>query len=171
MVTTSRPRRNPMICRSLLSFRNFSCSITLLVCACSFSKSNAHETCPVPMYSRADSLLVDARSSWPALLEHQRRFGACDDGYLAEGYSDAVAILFAKKWNQFGEFVDISRGYPAFERWAIRHINETNSPDDLIQIMFNASKCIGNARTIKLCKEIRRAASNALVEIEKIPAN
>jgi hypothetical protein len=123
------------------------------------------------MSKRADSSLTHARHSWGSLLKHQRAFGSCDDGALAEGYSDAVATSFAHRWDQFGVFVSLSKLHPAFRRWAIRHIDATATEEELTEIMRNAATCTDAVATKTLCKAIRRTAAEALSEQKQLLRN
>ena len=117
---------------------------------------------------RAESSLVDAKKSWPSLFRHHRSFTACDDGALGEGYSDAVATLLANKWDQLSVFVALSKKYPDFYRWVIRHIDATASEDDLKLIIINADSCINKGIAKAPCETIRRSAVMALQELERI---
>ncbi|NWC00530.1 hypothetical protein HX882_32130 [Pseudomonas gingeri] len=138
--------------------------LTLGVERMSSSQAAAQVSCSLEKEDRAASLLPDARGSWLALLAHQEAFVSCDDGALAEGYSDAVAQLFVQKWDQLGVFVDLAKKHPDFQRWAVRHIDATVSDDDLNKIIANAATCIDDVAVANICKSIRRAAENALVE-------
>ena len=123
-----------------------------------------HRQCSMELYTRADASLPGASSSWRKLLDHHAAFAVCDDGALAEGYSDAVTSKLASHWDQLELFAALSRTHPEFRRWAIRHIDATASIDDLKNIMRNADRCAGDAKLQPLCKEIRRAAAKALAE-------
>jgi hypothetical protein len=119
------------------------------------------------MYEKAASSLFDARGSWTSLLKHQKVFGRCDDGALGEDYSDAVATLFAHRWDQFGVLFALTKRQPAFERWVIRHIDATGSEDDLKTILLNTATCPDDIAMKHLCKAVRKAARFSLVELEK----
>lgn len=128
------------------------------------AQASEHGACSHEMNNRAESLLVGARGNWSSLLKHQRTFVSCDDGELGEGYSEAVVNLFAHRWDQFGTFSVLARKNPAFKFWAVRHIDATTSDEDLNRIVLNTSACINDAAVASLCKDIRRAAENALKE-------
>lgn len=130
----------------------------------SFSQASAYRNCSPEMNSRAGSLLVDARRNWSSLFKHQRVFASCDDGELGEGYSEAVANLFAKRWDQFGTFVALAKKHPDFQNWAIRHIDATVSDNDLNRVILNSNTCINNATVGGICRAIRQGAANALME-------
>ena len=121
-----------------------------------------NNACSIDMYKRADASIVTAAAGWRSLLGHWKTFASCDDGALAEGYSDAVVTLLANRWDQFDVFVALSERNPAFRRWAIRHIDATASSDDLEKIVRNAARCAGRAKTKSLCGEVGSAARDAL---------
>ena len=128
----------------------------------------AHNRCPIDMYERAESSLVDVVGSWPSLLKHHTTFASCDDGALAEGYSDAVVTMFAMRWDQFRVFVTLSRRHPAFRSWAIGHIDATAADDHLKKIALNAATCIDDVTTRSLCRTIEQAAADALTEQKQL---
>jgi hypothetical protein len=137
--------------------------VAMLMGLCGFPcAATASNHCSTDMYQRADTSLASAAGHWGSLLRHQKAFGSCDDGALAEGYSDAVVILLAHRWDQIDAFVDLSARNPAFHRWAIRHIDATSSTDDLKKVLRNAARCTGDTKAIGLCRELARAAKDAL---------
>lgn len=163
--SSATKRTRIMFCTSLKCTDSLISLIFLIVFAFApTSKALANGSCSLEMGSRAESLLIDALSSWPALLKHQRIFASCDDGALGEGYSDAVVHLFSQKWDQFGDFAALAKKHPAFRRWAIRHIDASASDEDLKRIIRNATICNDEATMKSLCKTIRQAASDALSE-------
>ena len=132
--------------------------------ACSpFSHASDYGSCPPEMNSRAVSLLIDARGNWSSLFKHQSVFASCDDGELGEGYSDAVANLFAQNWDQFATFVSLAKTHSAFKKWALRHIDATASDETLNRIISNSNTCINNGAE-KLCNTVRQSATNDLIE-------
>lgn len=132
------------------------------------SQAAPQRTCSIDMDKRADASLTMASASWSSLLKHQRTFAACDDGYLAEGYSNAVVGLFAHRWDHFGEYVALSERHPAFGLWAVRHIDATATDDELRSVMRNAANCIGDVKTKAVCKAVGQAAADALAEWKQL---
>ena len=126
------------------------------------SIGKARTTCSTEMYNRADASLQKAAGSWPALFRHYRVFCSCDDGALAEGYSEAVVKLLANRWAQFPVFVALARRDPAFGRWVIRHIDATTSSEDLNGVLRHTASCAGDMKTSDLCRRVKRAAAYAL---------
>lgn len=126
------------------------------------SPATANKVCSYDMSMRADASLANAAGAWGSLLKHWKIFRSCDDGAIAEGYSDAVVVLLAHRWDQFYVFVSLSERNSAFRRWAIRHIDATTSSDDLNNVVHNAARCTGSAKAKDLCREIAKAATDAL---------
>lgn len=124
--------------------------------------------CPSDMYRRAEAALARADDDWNSLLKHQRVFAPCDDGAMAEGYSEIVVTKLADHWDRFGSFAAISKRYPAFRRWAIGHIDASASEEDLKKIILNARKCAGDLQAKSLCATVRRAAADALSEQRRL---
>ena len=118
--------------------------------------------CSPERYEQADATLISAARSWRTLLEHQRKFGSCDDGALAEGYSDAVVSLLARHWDQLIVLATLSNQDHAFRAWVIRHIDASASTGDLEMVARRAAKCARNSKTFELCGSIGRAANSAL---------
>ena len=126
------------------------------------STAMAQSACSMNMYMRADASLVSAAGAWGSLFKHWKTFHSCDDGGLAEGYSDAVVVLLAHRSGQFDVFASLTERNPAFRRWAIEHIDATTSNDDLKKVVRNAARCSGGTKKKDLCGEIGRAARDAL---------
>lgn len=123
--------------------------------------------CSPEMSQQAEVLLPAASLDWSSLHSHQKTFHSCDDGVLAEGYSEAVTHLFAKKWNQLSKFSTLAKKNANFKRWAFRHIDASASSIDLAEILANTDTCLKSALTQSLCEEIRHATANALSEAQK----
>jgi len=126
------------------------------------STTAASNVCSNDMSMRADESLVSAAGAWGYLFGDWRTFSACDDGGIAEGYSDAVVVLLARRWDQFDAFVSLSERNPTFRKWAIGHIDATTSSDDLKQVLRNSARCAGSIKRKDLCREIAIAAKDAL---------
>lgn len=132
------------------------------------STPNARTICSTAMYDRADTSLEKAADSWPELFQHYRAFRSCEDGALAEGYSEAVVKLFANAWAQFPKFVALAERDAAFRRWAIGHIDASTSSDDLKNVVRQAERCAGDFKTGDLCRRVKRAAMGALKDSTSI---
>jgi len=77
---------------------------------------------------------ADRLGSWKDLYAAYTRFKQCDDGGIAEGYSDSVAKLMANHWPSLPKVLPLIRADPAFETWFISHLDETDDDADLAKI-------------------------------------
>jgi hypothetical protein len=107
----------------------------------------------------AEAVAATARS----LEELHRQFESyshCDDGAIAEGFSEAVTLLLAERWQKVQRSYKVLRHDSAFRAFVIRHIDETVPTERLNRIAENAQKrCSSEMKG--LCLEIQMAAKKA----------
>lgn len=122
----------------------------------SSASADAH-ACTKEEAQAAETVAATVRS-WGQLHQQFKRYAHCDDGAIAEGFSESVTVLLAEHWEtvrQLGVAVTID---PAFRKFVIRHIDETVPAERLKQIAKNASKrCSRNLKN--LCSDIQAAAT------------
>lgn len=116
--------------------------------------AQAQPICLASDANRAEVQVPVARD-WQALYAAYRRFPGCDDGAIAEGYSDVVARLLAGQWETMPRFVRLARKDPAFGDFVLRHLDETMSSEHAEAIKYNVShQCpVGS---LPLCQRISR---------------
>ena len=91
--------------------------------------------------------------SWKNVAMAFKQFGKCDDGSVAEGFSEAVARLLADHWQQLPTFVQIAQSNPGLEAFVLRHLDETiNLPDAKKIAKLARDSCPNDARP--LCRKI-----------------
>ena len=96
---------------------------------------------------------LDRLTSWAAIYRTFRLYRQCDDGYIAEGYSDAVAKLFANHWETVPEFAKLARAHPEFDQFVFWHMDETVNLVDDLAIVDNARyRCPKGLKT--LCRRL-----------------
>jgi hypothetical protein len=101
--------------------------------------------------------------SWDALYRSYTKFRYCDDGAIAEGYSESVARILADHWSTLPRFAKLSGKNAAFRAFVIRHLDATLDTDDLEKIKKNATnRCPSNLRNT--CKDLAKQADRALNE-------
>jgi hypothetical protein len=103
---------------------------------------------------------ADRLTDWDAVYHSFMHFAHCDDGAIAEGYSDTVGRLLAHDWKHFGSLAKHVATDKQFERFVLRHIDETLPIDVLKSIASNAEKSCPADQTT-LCGKIRRKARSA----------
>jgi hypothetical protein len=103
---------------------------------------------------------ADRLKDWDALHGSFTRFAHCDDGAIAEGYSDTVGRLLAHDWKHIGALAKLVASDKKFESFVLRHIDETLPTDMLKTIASNAEKSCP-ADQAALCGKILRKARSA----------
>jgi hypothetical protein len=85
-----------------------------------------------------------------------KQFSRCDDGAIAEGYSDSITRLLADGWKSFGTLQVLTNRSRDFREFILKHIDETVPEDRLAKIATNArSDCTTGGRN--LCLAIVKA--------------
>jgi hypothetical protein len=109
--------------------------------------------------------LFDWLDGWDDLYQHFKRFGHCDDGAIAEGYSDSVVHLLSSHWNHLRKLSKLSSSDSRFLAFVIRHIDATVDEGELRNVIINSERhCPKSAKT--LCSLINEAAKKAWTEMQ-----
>jgi hypothetical protein len=112
---------------------------------CTQAAASAAETQPRPQ-------------TWARLYVTFGRYGQCDDGGVAEAWSDFVATLLAEHWEVLPDLHALTAAHPSFKKFVLRHLDETINQDQAEAIAHNAREnCPANTR--KLCDQILRRVS------------
>lgn len=103
--------------------------------------------------------------TWAAIHKSFQQYAPqCDDGFVAEGYTEAVVVLLARRWKSIRELAAIAKRDPNFEKFVLRHINASADPDDLNRIRSQAAnQCLAKHQV--LCSSIHAAASEAIKDL------
>lgn len=102
---------------------------------------------------------IDTIRNWRGLYRAYQRYKACDDGAIAEGWSDIVVRLLTQEWNTLPTLNRLARVDKGFETFVLWHIDELMSPDESALIIKNAeTRCPSNAK--RLCQALGRKARN-----------
>lgn len=111
--------------------------------------------------ARAAETVVGTAHSWKELYKQYQQFEHCDDGAIAEGFSESVSMLLDEKWKEINTLSRIAKRNAQFRTFILRHIDETVPSDRLSRINSNATnRCPRNIRS--LCVEINNAAQQAI---------
>lgn len=104
-------------------------------------------------YTDEPEKAVDYLKDWAALYRAFRLYGICDDGGVAEGFSDAVAKLLANQWQTLPELAKLARSDRQFEQFVFRHLDETVNQEDDLAIVGNAQNRCPNGLAA-LCRRL-----------------
>ena len=98
---------------------------------------------------------------WSGLHRSFARFRHCDDGAMADGYSEFVTHTLAHRWDLLPQAEALFRGDPQFREFVIRHIDATTDSRDLEMVSANARRhCPVQSKA--LCSGIAHAAISAI---------
>ena len=126
--------------------------------------------CPMAE-ERAITARLPTLKSWESLfVSFKAHVPHCDEGYIAEGYSEVVVRLLANQWATFPRLVKLSHKSSSFESFVLRHIDASAATEDLMRVQESARHhCpAGNA---VVCQQVASAASSALGEqVNSAPA-
>jgi diphthamide synthase subunit DPH2 len=106
--------------------------------------------------------------TWPAIYSGFTNYGRCDDGGIAEGFTEAVVHLLASKWYSLPKAVVLVKKDPAFRTFFLKHIDASADTDELRKIKILAqSQCPAHLR--ELCTAIQASAEKAISESPNVP--
>ena len=128
-------------------------SLTLSFCFCGYA-----ETPPCSdSDARRAAAETDTIRDWGALYKSYRLYHACDDGGIAEGYSEATARILVDHWNTLPRLAYHAKRDPNFWRFVLKHVDETLDVSDVEKIRANTKeKCPTGLRV--LCDELAKKA-------------
>jgi hypothetical protein len=99
---------------------------------------------------------ADSLKDWDQVYRSYKRFSRCDDGAIAEGYSESITKLLAEAWKSSNRLLELTNRSRAFRSFVLKHIDETVPGDRLANIANNArSECPAGSRN--LCLSIAKA--------------
>jgi hypothetical protein len=98
------------------------------------------------------------------LYRSYHRFATrCDDGSIAEGYSDSVARILVDHWDTLPRFSELATKDHGFKNFVLRHVDGTMDSGDLYKVRETAiHKCPSGKNS--LCVQLRRAVDHAVNE-------
>lgn len=106
---------------------------------------------------RAEAIVVVA-NSWRQVHEQFERYAHCDDGAIAEGFSESITLLLAEHWDTIRQLQPFVVSDPVFRKFILRHIDETVPAERLQRIAKYAdNRCPRNLKA--LCRDMRAAAT------------
>jgi hypothetical protein len=98
--------------------------------------------------------VTDYLDSWKNVAIAFKEFAKCDDGEVAEGFSDKISRLLADHWQRLPELVQLAAKSPGLEAFVVKHLDETINLVDAQKISKLARhSCPSVARS--LCTKIK----------------
>jgi hypothetical protein len=98
--------------------------------------------------------------TWDRLYKSFTWYGQCDDGSVAEAWSDFVATLLAERWETLPDLYALTKAHRSFGKFVLRHLDETMTLEQAKTIKHNAKdSCPAVARAF--CDRILRRMNDS----------
>lgn len=102
-------------------------------------------------------------TTWASLYSSFRAYGQCDDGAIAEGYTESVMKLLTEEWSSISKLAPLW-SHADFRSFIKRHMNETYSKQAAETALDNTTRqCPIEHRII--CDELMRAIQPAAARV------
>jgi len=133
-----------------------------ILVSASLSFANALEPCSKEDEINSEQLAAKAET-WDQLYNLYRRYKQCDDGAIAEGFSESVSVILSQSWGESRKLLSIIQNDVGFETFILKHLDETVPEDRLESIEKLAiNNCPITAK--KLCEKILKRLSYIKLE-------
>jgi len=137
-------------------------ALALVLAPAGFAQTAPKQSCSVEDSQHAFDA-VDKLDNWGAVRRLYKTYLPCDDGGIAEGVSDAVTKLLARKWSDFWLLQANVEGDQQFQKFILKHIDATVPVETLQAIDHNARQRCPKGFS-EICKKIDAAALSAIKE-------
>ncbi len=137
------------------------CKLAIILLMIGISTAAAQESrCSAAEEQRAE-IQADTLRSWDALYKSYKLYGKCDDGAVAEGYSESVARILVDHWSTVPRMANLAARDVGFRRFVLGHVDATLDFNDLKKISANAkTRCPSGLGAI--CADVTKEADAAL---------
>ena len=125
------------------------------------SAGQARQRVCTPAEAKGAEAEAETLRTWDELHRSFRPYSQCDDGVIAEGYSESVIRLLVDHWNTLNRLISAGSGDSSFLRFVIRHVDPTASGDDLKKIKLLAKTQCPEASGA-ICDKFEKRAHSAL---------
>lgn len=90
------------------------------------SMANATECTQMEAY--AAETVTDYLDSWKNVHKSFKEFGHCDDGAIAEGFDEAISLLWANQWHKLPEMLKYAMQDKSFRAFVFKRIGTETVP-------------------------------------------
>jgi|APFre7841882724_1041349.scaffolds.fasta_scaffold09889_2 hypothetical protein len=111
--------------------------------------------------ARAAEAGIESLKSWSSMYEAFEAYGHCDDGAIAEGWTEAVVHTLASDWNSLIQASQYAQKDDGFRRFLLKHIDASADTGEIEAIGTMArSRCPPKLEV--LCEDIYGSVREAL---------
>ena len=135
--------------------------------ACGFCSSPARQQAKVCTNVEQKKVMSATPRDWNSFYFLFKQLSHCDDGGMAENFSDNVVRLLGRRWKYFPQLGKLASSDLNFRQFVLKHVDSTTDPRDLRAASANAhQRC--PAGDAQLCGLIESEAKAALAEQSKL---
>lgn len=131
--------------------RRISAFIFLLCCAAA-GGATAKECTKYEAYT-AESL-YPYLSSWNEVHMAYQAYGHCNDGAIAEGFDEAISLLWANHWEQVPEMLRETSSDAGFNQFVFKRIGSETIPMERWQKIVDNAKAHCPSVAQSFCREV-----------------
>lgn len=117
--------------------------------------ANAKECTQFEAY--AAETVTDYLDSWKNVSRAFRDFGHCDDGGIAEGFDDAISVLWANQWQNLPEMLRYTKEDSDFKAFIYKRIWSETVPIERWQKILKKAERECPRTGKEFCAEVIRA--------------
>jgi hypothetical protein len=104
---------------------------------------------------------VDSLKSWSSIYQAFEKYGHCDDGGIAEGWTEAVVHTLASNWDSLIQASRYAEKDDGFRHFLLKHIDASADIDE-VRAIGELAKSRCPPKLDVLCKDIERSVLEAL---------
>ncbi len=109
--------------------------------------------------------------TWDEVFDSWEKFKHCDDGSIAEGFTESITKNLVKNWTEDGHLIRLIKNKPKFEKFILEHINEA-VPYDRLSILGHMAEMRCQNSTLEFCMKILEKATKSILHnngVEQTP--
>jgi hypothetical protein len=127
--------------------------------------ASAQERCCTKADAIEAERSVSRLNNWEDIYKSFKRFRHCDDGAIAEGYSDSIVHMLANRWNELKMLIKLTSSDKEFYSFVMRHIDATADRSAIEKVITNSKHCSKSDKAV--CSEISETARKALQDMKE----
>jgi len=96
--------------------------------------------------------------TWDEVFDAWKDFKQCDDGAIAEGFTESITFILSTQWTEKGFLISLIDKHPNFEKFILEHINEAVPRERLNKLGHMAKmRCVDS--THDFCMKVLNKAT------------
>lgn len=136
--------------------RNMKTTILIALALAILAQMASAKEC-TQMEAYAAESVTDYLDSWKNVNLAYKQFGHCDDGSIAEGFDEAISLLWANHWQKLPEMLKYTKANKAFRTFIFKRIWSESIPADRWQSILKKAQMECPKAGKEFCAEVIKA--------------